>query len=193
MSSVLEFYSDRLERLQCERGFIEEGLMLRRGKTQNPYTISDHKNVIVPLGTKIANGDLIKRIDHELQDQFIIVAKQIGADCVSLQGKRINAHIDIYNIVNELDKNHKRTGIREELVLGNVPSYCQDQSAYVTFHDAGYLPKVVKKFFVQPDNRIKDMQRIKSDDGMFQIDDIAKDKYSPASLIQVSADARKTV
>ena len=26
MSSVLEFYSDRLERLQCERGFIEEGL-----------------------------------------------------------------------------------------------------------------------------------------------------------------------
>ena len=95
--------------------------------------------------------------------------------------------------MNELDKNHKRTGIREELVLGNVPSYCQDQSAYVTFHDAGYLPKVVKKFFVQPDDRIKDMQRIKSDDGMFQIDDIAKDKYRDVWVIQVSEDARKTV
>ena len=193
MSSVLEFYSDRLERLQCERGFIEEGLILRRGKTQDPYTISDHKNIMLPLGTKVVNGDLVTRIDHETPDQMIIVAKQIGADCVSLQGKRINAHIDIYNIVNELDKNHKRTGIREELVLGNVPSYCQDQSAYVTFHDAGYLPKVVKKFFVQPDNRIKDMQRIKSDDGMFQIDDIAKDKYREVWVIQVSEDARKTV
>ncbi|MGM9540082.1 hypothetical protein [Anaerovibrio sp.] len=193
MSSVLEFYSDRLERLQCERGFTEEGLVLRRGKTQDPYTISDHKNLVLPLGTKVVNGDLLTRIDHETPDQMIIVAKQIGADCVSMQGKRINTHIDIYNIVNELDKNHKRTGIREELVLGNVPSYCQDQSAYVTFYDAGFLPKVVKKFFVQPDDRIRDMQRIKSDDGIFQIDDIAKDKYRDVWVIQVSEDARKTV
>ena len=37
------------------------------------------------------------------------------------------------------------------------------------------------------------MQRIKSDDGMFQIDDIAKDKYRDVWVIQVSEDARKTV
>ena len=191
MSSVLEFYSDRLERLQCERGFIEEGLMLRRGKTQNPYTISDHKNVIVPLGTKIANGYLIKRIDHELQDQFIIVAKQIGADCVSMQGKRINSFIDIYQISNKLDDHHRKVGLKEELVLKNIPSYCEDQSAYYQFYDAGYLPKVVKKFFVQPDDRIKDMQRIKSEDGVFQIDGITKEKYRDVWVIQVSEDARK--
>ena len=77
MSSVLEFYSDRLERLSCDRGFIEKGLMLRRGKTQDPYTISDHKNIVLPLGTQFINGDLITRIDHENPDQFIIVAKQI--------------------------------------------------------------------------------------------------------------------
>ena len=191
MSSVLEFYSVRLERLQCERGFIEEGLMLRRGKTQNPYTISDHKNVIVPLGTKIANGDLIKRIDHELQDQFIIVAKQIGADCVSMQGKRINSFIDIYQISNKLDDHHRKVGLKEELVLKNIPSYCEDQSAYNQFYDAGYLPKVVKKFFVQPDDRIKDMQRIKSEDGVFQIDGITKEKYRDVWVIQASEDARK--
>lgn len=191
MSSVLEFYSDRLENLYCERGFTEQGLMLRRGKTQNPYTISDHKNIIVPLGTQILNGDLITRVDHENPDQFIIVAKQIGADCVSMQGKRINMHISIYNVGKELDKNHRQIGVKEDLVLENVPSYCEDQSAYNTFYDAGFLPKVIKKFFIQPDNRVKNMQRIKCDDGIFQIDGITKDKYRDVWVIQVSEDARK--
>ena len=191
MSSVLDFYSDRLERLECDRGFIEKGLMLRRGKTQDPYTISDHKNIIIPLGTKFLNGDLITRIDHENKDQFIIVAKQIGADCVSMQGKRVNAHINIYSLSNELDEKHRRTGIKETLVAENVPSYCEDQSARVKFYDAGFLPDVVKKFYVQPNSKFKDMQRIKSDDGIFQIDNIAKDKYRDVWVMQVSRDARK--
>lgn len=191
MSSVLDFYSDRLERLECDRGFIEKGLMLRRGKTQDPYTISDHKNIVIPLGTKFLNGDLITRIDHENKDQFIIVAKQIGADCVSMQGKRVNAHINIYSLSNELDEKHRRTGIKETLVAENVPSYCEDQSARVKFYDAGFLPDVVKKFYVQPNSKFKDMQRIKSDDGIFQIDNIAKDKYRDVWVMQVSRDARK--
>lgn len=191
MSSVLDFYSDRLERLECDRGFIEKGLMLRRGKTQDPYTISDHKNIIIPLGTKFLNGDLITRIDHENPDQFIIVAKQIGTDCVSMQGKRVNAHINIYSLSNELDEKHRRVGIKETLVAENVPSYCEDQSARVKFYDAGFLPDVVKKFYVQPNDKFKDMQRIKSDDGTFQIDNIAKDKYRDVWVMQVSRDARK--
>ena len=191
MSSVLDFYSDRLERLECDRGFIEKGLMLRRGKTQDPYTISDHKNIVIPLGTKFLNGDLITRIDHENKDQFIIVAKQIGADCVSMQGKRVNAHMNIYSLSNELDEKHRRTGIKETLVAENVPSYCEDQSARVKFYDAGFLPDVVKKFYVQPNSKFKDMQRIKSDDGIFQIDNIAKDKYRDVWVMQVSRDARK--
>ena len=191
MSSVLDFYSDRLERLECDRGFVEKGLMLRRGKTQDPYTISDHKNIVIPLGTKFLNGDLITRIDHENKDQFIIVAKQIGADCVSMQGKRVNAHINIYSLSNELDEKHRRTGIKETLVAENVPSYCEDQSARVKFYDAGFLPDVVKKFYVQPNSKFKDMQRIKSDDGIFQIDNIAKDKYRDVWVMQVSRDARK--
>jgi hypothetical protein len=191
MSSVLDFYSDRLERLECDRGFIEKGLMLRRGKTQDPYTISDHKNIIIPLGTKFLNGDLITRIDHENPDQFIIVAKQIGADCVSMQGKRVNAHINIYSLSNELDEKHRRVGIKETLMAENVPSYCEDQSARVKFYDAGFLPDVVKKFYVQPNDKFKDMQRIKSDDGTFQIDNIAKDKYRDVWVMQVSRDARK--
>lgn len=191
MSSVLDFYSDRLERLECDRGFIEKGLMLRRGKTQDPYTISDHKNIIIPLGTKFLNGDLITRIDHENPDQFIIVAKQIGIDCVSMQGKRVNAHINIYSLSNELDEKHRRIGIKETLVAENVPSYCEDQSARVKFYDAGFLPDVVKKFYVQPNDKFKDMQRIKSDDGTFQIDNIAKDKYRDVWVMQVSRDARK--
>lgn len=191
MSSVLDFYADRLEQLECDRGFIEKGLMLRRGKTQDPYTISDHKNIVIPLGTKFLNGDLVTRIDHENKDQFIIVAKQIGADCVSMQGKRVNAHINIYSLSNELDDKHRRTGIKETLVAENVPSYCEDQSARVKFYDAGFLPDVVKKFYVQPNPKFKDMQRIKSDDGIFQIDNIAKDKYRDVWVMQVSRDARK--
>ena len=191
MSSVLEFYEDRMERLYCERGFTELGLMLRRGKTQNPYTISDHKNIITPLGTKIVNGDLVTRIDHENPDQFIIVAKQIGADCVSMQGKRINSHIDIVSIEKVLDKNHRRVGTKEVPVLQQVPAYCEDVRSRIFFYDAGFQPQLVRKFFVQPDPRIKAMQRIKSDDGNFQIDDIAKDKYRDVWVIQVSEDARE--
>lgn len=191
MSSVLDFYADRLERVECDRGFVELGLVLRRGKTQDPYTISDHKNFFFPLGSQIMNGDLITRIDHDTKDQYIVVAKQIGDDNVAVQGKRINTHINIYKLVDKYDSKHKKIGVEEVLTEENVPSYTNEQVASMRSYDAGLLESCTRFFFTKQGLDCDTLYRVKFYGANYEVVGIAKEKYRDMWVIQVKEDARK--
>lgn len=186
-SSVLEFYKDRIEELKNSRGFSDYGLVLRRGKTQNPYTISDHKNIIVPLDAKTNNGDIIERSNG---DKYIILARQVGADCTSMQGKRINCQITMAHIEDRFE-NHKRVGVVETIYATGVDVYSEDQSASMRVYDSGLLPHTVKKLYIQLGYDIKILDRFIYNGHKYQVDDIERERYRNMIVVQVSEDTRK--
>ena len=107
--NVLAYYTDRMEPLTSENGTTEQALVLRRGKTMSPQTIADGRVMLVDLGTQFVGGDILSRQNGE---QYFIVSKQQSSDCVQMQGKRVNAHVNISALTDKY-VNHKKVGTEE--------------------------------------------------------------------------------
>ncbi len=184
--NVLQFYSDRMEPVTF-RGNTENVLTLRRGKSMSPRTIADGKVFVTELDTNINNGDIITRQNGE---EWVIIARQASADCVQMQGRRINGKVSIIKF-DDVIENYKKVGIKPVVVEKNIPIYFMDISASMKQYDAGLLPKTVKKILIRTDVDVDLLYRIVLDDRKYQIDNIDTAKYVNLYELQVSEDTRK--
>lgn len=185
--NVLMFYADRMENFTYGNGKVERGLVLRRGKSNSAKTISDGKFLFTELGTGIMNGTIVHRDNG---DRFIIISKQSSADCVQMQGRRINGDVEVIEIKDKYE-NHKKVGKEESVVADDVPVYFTDINASMRQYDAGLLPKTIKKIIMRTDVPIDLLYRIKLNGRNYQVDNIDTAKYVDLYEVQVSEDTRK--
>lgn len=183
--NVLSFYYDRMEPLAF-RDKTEQALVLRRGKSMAPRTIADGKVIITGLETDIKNGEIVKRTSGE---ELIIITKQQSADCVQMQGRRVNGHVNVVKFKDQY-VNHKKTGTTAEVVKKDVPVYFADISANMRQYDAGLLQTCVKKIIMQPTD-IDLLDRIQLNGRNYQVVNVDTASYVDLLEVQVSEDNRK--
>lgn len=185
--NVLAYYTDRMEPLTNENGTTEQALVLRRGKTMSPQTIADGRVMLVDLGTQFVGGDILTRQNGE---QYFIVSKQQSSDCVQMQGKRVNAHVDISALTDKY-VNHKKVGTEETVIITDCPTYYQDVSAAMHTYDAGLLPKTVKRIVIHNSIKVKLLDRVSFGERNYQVDNIDTAKYVGLYELQLSEDTRQ--
>ena len=185
--NVLGFYADRMEDIAF-RDKTEKCLLLRRGKSMSPKTIADGKVIVTENGTEIQSGELIERT--ATGERFLIIAKQHSADCVQMQGRRINRSI---NVIRRVDKyeNHKKVGAETKVIASAVPTYFEEINAAMRQYDAGLLQTTVKKFLVQTSIDIDLLDRIVLNGRNYQVTNVDTAKYVNLLDVQVSEDNRK--
>lgn len=185
--NVLGFYADRMEDIAF-RGKTEKCLLLRRGKSMSPKTIADGKVIVTENGTDIKSGELIERT--ATGERFLVIAKQHSADCVQMQGRRVNGSIDVIRLI-DVYQNHKRTGTAAQTIAAGVPTYFEEINAAMRQYDAGLLQTTVKKFLVQTDIDIQLLDRIVLNGRNYQVTNVDMAKYVNLLDVQVSEDNRK--
>ena len=185
--NVLGFYADRMEDIAF-RGKTEKCLLLRRGKSMSPKTIADGKVIVTENGTDIQNGELIERANTG--EKFLIIAKQHSADCVQMQGRRINGSFALVKFVDNY-VHHKRVGTTARTVATDVPTYFEDINAAMKQYDAGLLQTTVKKLIVQTSIPVDLLDRIVLNGRNYQVVNVDTARYVNLLEIQVSEDNRK--
>lgn len=184
--NVLDFYNDRMEEVTFN-GQSDKVLALRRGKSMSPTTIADGKVFCSHIDTPIKNGDMITRPNG---DRYFIIAKQSSGECIQMQGRRINAEVKIYELVDEY-VNRKKVGTMVHLLWSDVPVYYVDVSAAMNAYDAGLLPTTVKKLIIEPSMDVKLFHRIELNGKNYQVNSINTGKYVGLLEVQVGEDTRQ--
>ena len=184
--NVLDYYTDRMESLAVDGKATESVLVLRRGKSESATVIGDGKIIVTQNSTAIDNGDLVTRGDGQ---RYFIVAKQSSADCTQMQGRRVNATVNIVEITDNY-VNHRKTGSTTTVIASDVPVHYTDISANMKLYDAGLLPKTVKRIIVKATVPVKMLSRIVLNQRNYQVDNIDTAKYVGLYEVQVSEDTR---
>ena len=182
--NVLAYYADRMESIAVDGKDAESVLVLRRGKSESATVIGDGKIIVTENSTAIANGDLVTRSDGQ---RYFIVAKQYSADCTQMQGKRVNATVQLVELT-DVYVNHKKTGVIPTVLASDVPVHYTDISASMKLYDAGLLPKTVKRILLR--SPLKLLNRIVLNGRNYQVDNIDTAKYVGLYEVQVSEDTR---
>ena len=184
--NVLAYYADRMESIAVDGKTAESVLVLRRGKSESATVIGDGKIMVTENSTAIDNGDLVTRGDGQ---RYFIVAKQSSADCTQMQGKRVNAMVQIVELVDTY-VNHRKTGTTATVTASDVPVHYLDVSANMKLYDAGLLPKTVKRVLLKSTVPVKLLSRIVLNQRNYQVDNIDTAKYVGLYEVQVSEDTR---
>lgn len=183
--NVLSFYADRMESLTF-RDKTDRVLVLRRGKSMSPRTIADGKVIVTNLDTDIKNGDIVTRDSGE---QLIIITKQQSADCVQMQGRRVNGKVNVVKL-KDTYVNHKKTGVSPVVVASDVPVYFVEVNAAMRQYDAGLLQTTVKKIIIQPMD-VALLDRIQLNGRNYQVVNVDTASYVNLLELQVAEDNRK--
>ena len=184
--NVLAYYADRMESIAVDGKTAESVLVLRRGKSESATVIGDGKIMVTENSTAIDNGDLVTRGDGQ---RYFIVAKQSSADCTQMQGKRVNATVQLVELT-DVYVNHKKTGVTPTVLASDVPVHYTDISANMKMYDAGLLPKTVKRVLLKATIPVKLLHRIVLNQRNYQVDNIDTAKYVGLYEVQVSEDTR---
>lgn len=189
MTSVLNFYGDRLEYIDIIGKPEEKVLITRRGKSTDSRIINDEKKILAFVDSNLICGDMITRQDNS---SYFIVARQSNKGCIECQGMRINATATICRLNNEYE-DLELVGSKEEIVEKNIPIYFKDISANMRFYDAGILKNTTKIIMVQNKVNINELYRVKFNGANYQVDNIDTGRYENMLYIQLSEDTRATI
>lgn len=184
--NVLAFYHDRMEEVSF-RDTSEDVLILRRGKSMAPKTISDGKVIIADRNTAINSGELITRV--ETGEQFLIIAKQHSNDATQMQGRRVNGLIDVIKF-EDVYEHYELVDTKPVTIAEKIPCYYTDISASMKQYDAGLLQSTVKKIILQPSVDIDLLYRIRMNGRNYKVVNVDTAAYVNLIEVQVSEDNR---
>lgn len=156
----------------------------RAARSNTIKSINTISSALLQNNTVIENGDKLTT-DNEIYFVAAIRRTFINTVC---QVHKTNCEITVSRLVAKY-VNGNKVGT-EEKTISVVPSIQTTVTARMKEFDAGLLSNTVRKFLFQKQD-IKELDRIRMGDSVYQVDDIDESSYEGLVYVQCSVDKRK--